>query len=402
MPCTGTAPARPRLEVADILRAEFGDDAERPGFGVDQRAAARDILRCRTARLGGHLEACSHCGFERPAFNSCRNRHCPKCQAVASARWVETRMQRVLPTHHFHVVFTLPAELHAIARRNRALVFDLLLRAATQTLLDLARDPRWLGEAAQPGITAVLHTWTRELRFHPHAHCIVTGGGLSLDQRRWVSAQPDFLFPVRVLGALFRGKLLDGLARARRAGRLVLPDAKPDNRAFRRRLDQLHRRSWVVYAKRPFGGPEQVYRYLGRYTHRIAISNARLIADDKRGVTFRTRGTSTLTLPRSEFVRRFLDHVLPSGFVKIRHSGLLASGNIGSRLQRARGLLAGSVQPRSDVAPKPDDDFRDFVLGLTGVDFRECPACHQRTLERRPLPRSALAPARAPPAEVAA
>ncbi len=402
MPCTRTAPERPRLEIADILRAELGDDAERQRLGAEQSAAVRDILRCRTARLGGHLEICSHCGFERPAENSCRNRHCPKCQALASARWVETRMRRVLPTHHFHVVFTLPAELHSLARRNRALVFELLLRAAAETLLDLARDRRWLGEPAQLGVTTVLHTWTRELRFHPHAHCIVSGGGLSLDQQRWVPAPADFLFPVRVLGALFRGKLLDALARARRLGRLALPDSIADDRALRRRLDRLYRQSWVVYAKRPFGGPEQVYRYLGRYTHRIAISNARLLSDDKRGVTFRTRGGLTATLPRGQFVRRFLDHVLPSGFVKIRHSGLLASGNVGSRLESARRLLAGPAELPTEVTPELDDDFRHVMLRTTGLDLRECPVCRQRSLERRPLPSRALAPARAPPAEVAA
>lgn len=401
MPCTSTAPARPRLEVADIMRVELGGDVERPGLRADQRAVVRDILRCRTAQLGGHLEVCTHCQLERPAYNSCRNRHCPKCQAVASARWVEARMRRVLPTHHFHVVFTLPAELHAVARRNRALVFDLLLRAAAETLLDLGRDARWLGEPAQLGVTTVLHTWTRDLRFHPHAHCIVTGGGLALDQTHWVSAPRDFLFPVRVLGALFRGKLLDAVARARREGRLLLAEGEHEARAFRRRLDALYRKSWVVYAKRPFGGPEQVYRYLGRYTHRIAISNARLVADDARGVTFRTRGDRAVTLPRSAFVRRFLDHVLPAGFVKIRHFGLLASGNVRTRLEHARELLGGTVEP--DHAPVADeDDFRDVMLRTAGLDVRECPRCHQHALERRPLPHSAGAPSRAPPTEVAA
>ena len=373
---------------------------QRYALGAAEERAAADILRCRSASLGGHLEQCSACGFVRPAYNSCRNRHCPKCQGLRQARWVNRRMERVLPTHYFHVVFTLPAELHSIVRANRALVFDLLLRSAAAALLDLGRDPKWLGQAADLAVTTVLHTWTRDLRFHPHVHCIVSGGGLVTDGSRWLPASRDFLFPVHVLGALFRGKVLAAIAEAHRDGQLALP-ATERGRVGRRRLDRLYDKSWVVYAKRPFGGPAQVHRYLGRYTHRVAISNARLVAADGAGVTFRTRGQDTVTLAGVDFIRRFLDHVLPKGFVKIRHYGLLASGNVGPRLGRARALLqapAGELPVPADGEPSPDDqvDWPALLLALTGIDVRLCPCCQRPTLRRLPLgaPPSA---ARAPP-----
>ena len=388
------------LEVAGLLAQHLEAYERRYALSSEQRKAVRDLLRCRTAALGGHLEQCSSCGLQRPAYNSCRNRHCPKCQALAQARWVDGRMQRVLPTHYFHVVFTLPSELHRLARRNPTRVFGLLLRGAAETLLTLGRDPKWLGHPAQLGITAVLHTWTRELRFHPHAHCIVTGGGLSLDQSCWVPAAPDFLFPVHVLGALFRGKVLAALEDALAEGKLALGDDEQP-RAFRRRLERLRHKSWIVYAKRPFGGPKQVYRYLGRYTHRVAISNARLLSADERGVTFRTRGNKTATLPPLDFLRRFLDHVLPAGLVKIRHYGLLASGNVGTRLVRARALLAaesGEADPQV-ADPSPSDDYRQLLRELTGIDLSVCPRCHRPTVSRTALPRPSptLAAARAPP-----
>jgi hypothetical protein len=281
-------------------------------------------------------------------------------------------------------------------------VFDVLLRSAATTLLELGRDPKWLGQAAELAATAVLHTWSRDLRFHPHVHCIVSGGGLATDGTRWVPAARDFLFPVHVLGALFRGKVLAAIEQAQRDRPLVLPTAER-GRGFRRRLRRLYDKSWVVYAKRPFGGPEQVVRYLGRYTHRVAISNARLVAADDAGITFRTRGTDTVTLPAVDFVRRFLDHVLPKGFVKIRHYGLLASGNVRSRLARAQALLsptdAEAASDRARADDELDDDKLDWpvlLLRLTGIDVRLCPRCHQPTLRRLPLGPS-LHPARAPP-----
>jgi hypothetical protein len=305
----------------------------------------------------------------------------------------------VLPTHHFHVVFTLPAELRSLAARNRAVVFELIMKAAADSLLDLARDPKWLGAEAQLGITAVLHTWTRELVFHPHVHCIVTGGGLAVDGGRWVAASGDFLFPVRVLGALFRGKVLDGIARARREGRLRLAPEEED-RAARHRMHALRRASWIVYAKRPFGGAEQVYRYLGRYTHRVAISNARILCATRHAVTFRTRGDATATLPTLVFLHRFLQHVLPHGFVKIRHYGLLASGNVTTRLERARALLGGD--PPADVdgndgGADPDEPWPELLAAVADIDVSLCPSCGERAVRRLPLPSPLDALARAPP-----
>lgn len=404
-PCrTGALRPRSGLEVAALIAAHLDAYQQRYALSSAQSAVVRDLVRCRTAALGGHLEVCTSptCSFERPAYNSCRNRHCPKCQGFAQARWVERRMQRVLPTHYFHVVFTLPAELHSLARQNRALIFGLVLQCAADALLTLGRDPKWLGGAAQLGVTTVLHTWTRDLRFHPHAHCIVTGGGLALDQSRWLSAPHDFLFPVHVLGALFRGKFLAALERARLEARLVLPDDE-QRRGFRRRFDRLHRKSWVVYAKRPFGGPAQVHRYLGRYTHRVAISNARLLAADAKCVTFRTRGENTATLQPVDFLRRFLDHVLPPHFVKIRHYGLLATGNVSTRLVRARALLAPAADELDDNLGADHDDVVDataLILELTGIDVRICPRCHEPTLRRLPLPSPRVA--RAPPQQAVA
>jgi len=402
-PCpAGRARDGPAVEVADLLREHLHALTREP-LSSEQHAAVRALLRCRTAQLGGHLDACAACGLSRPSYNSCRDRHCPKCQGLAQARWVRARMRRVLRTHHFHVVFTLPAELRSLAIRNRRVVFELIMKAAADSLLDLARDPKWFGAAAQLGITAVLHTWTRELAFHPHVHCIVTGGGLALDGSRWVSAPGEFLFPGRVLGALFRGKVLAGLARARQEGRLTLAP-EDEGRAARRRTDALHRASWVVYAKRPFGGAEQVYRYLGRYTHRVAISNTRILSATPEAVTFRTRGDETATLAPLVFLKRFLQHVLPPGFVKIRHYGLLASGNVTTRLERARALLgagaAGAIdEHRHDH--DPDEPWPALLTAVADIDISLCPACGERAVQRLPLPSPRAHGARAPPAVAA-
>jgi hypothetical protein len=302
-------------------------------------------------------------------------------------------MQRVLPTHAFHVVFTLPSELHGLVMVNRDKLFDMLFASAAEALLELGRDPRWLG--AELGITSVLHTWTRDLRFHPHVHCIVTGGGLWPDGERWIATRPDFLFPVRVLGALFRGKFLARLVRLRDRGELRLDgpaSALADPARFARVRDKLYRSRWVVYAKPPFGGPEQVFRYLGRYTHRVGLSNRRLVSLDARGVTFRTRGDQTETLAPNEFLRRFLLHVLPKGFVKIRHHGLMAASNVNTRLAIARRLLE-CAPPRvaGDTTSTPRD-FRELLLALTGVDLRRCPRCGAAAMRRLPLASAATDP----------
>jgi hypothetical protein len=380
---TGRAADRPRYELADIVRAHGEDYARTHVLTPDQHDVLRALVRCRTADLGGYVDVCDSCGQQVIAYNSCRNRHCPKCQALAQARWIAQRMDRVLPTHSFHVVFTLPSELRALAMVNRELIFTLLFTCAAQTLLELARDPKRLG--AELGITSVLHTWTRELLFHPHVHSIVTGGGLSLDGTRWVETKPDFLFPVRVIGALFRGKFLDGLLRAHARGELVLqgPAAKlADPRRFACLRDKLCRMRWVVYAKPPFGGPEQVFRYLGRYTHRVGLSNQRLLSIDERGVTFRTKGDGTATVSPEVLLGRFLLHILPKGFVKIRHYGLMAASNVSTKLAAARRLLA---PPTNEPAtPRAPQDFRELLLALTGVDLRRCPRCG-RTMTRHPL-----------------
>ena len=364
---------RPRLEVADIFRARGEVYRQTHVLAPEARVVMRAIEVCRTHVLGGHADVCDGCGFTRPAYNSCRNRHCPKCQALTQAAWIERRMQHVLATHYFHVVFTLPHELQSIALRNRKLIFDLLFSAASRTLLALGNDEQRLG--AQLGVTAVLHTWTRDLRFHPHVHCIVTGGGLAGD--RWISSRQKYLFPARVLSSLFRGKFLDGLSRAYKRGELDLGgacDALVGRKAFGELKDTLYRKDWVVYAKRPFAGPEQVFKYLGQYTHRVGISNHRLIAFDERGVSFRTKNGKQVTVSPDEFIRRFLLHVLPDGFVKIRHYGLLASSNLRTKLVTARRHLE-AVGKTTNTIPPPQKTLRERLLALTGVDLEICPHC---------------------------
>jgi hypothetical protein len=341
------------------------------------------LVRCRTAALGGHLDVCRSCGHQAPAYNSCRNRHCPKCQSLSQARWIDQRLARIIPTKYFHVVFTLPQQLRALARGNARLMYQLLIGAAARTLLEFGgNDLR-----AQLGVTTVLHTWTRDLRFHPHAHCIVTAGGLD-DNDHWIPASNRYLFSVKALSKVFRGKLLDGLDRLYRAGALKLDgpcSSLRDSTNFARLKDQLYRIDWVVYAKKPFGGPEHVFRYLGRYTHRVGISNQRLISFDGNNVCFRTKGGKTVTIEAVEFVRRFLLHVLPHGFVKIRHLGLLAAKNAMTRLEVARRCLSACAGVTQPAPTPPPIEWRDFLLALTGTDLTICPACQNRSVERCPL-----------------
>ena len=380
-PLAAAPEGRPPLEVADVFRAHGEDYVRCHRLTADQLKAMRAIVACRTVVLGGHLDVCPDCGLQRPSYNSCRNRHCPKCQATAAAAWLEERQQRILPVSYFHVVFTLPAGLRVLCRRNPVPLYQLLFAAASRTLLELGQDPERLG--AQLGFSAILHTWTRALEYHPHLHCIVTGGGLNAQGDQWVATRPDYFFPVTVLGALFRGKFLDGLRRLYAAGDLVFGPgcaelAEPEH--FRRFVDRLYREDWVVYAKPPFAGPEHVYRYLGRYTHRVGISNQRLLRHDDRGVTFLTKDGGTLTLAADEFIRRFLQHVLPRGFTKIRHYGLLAPAHVNGRLEIARRLLAAASPTAS--TPRPTDTepltWVERVLARTGVDPMLCPVCGGR------------------------
>lgn len=397
--CEQEPAGRPRLEVAEVFR-DFGETyRESHALTAQQSKAFQDILACRTASLGGHLDSCPQCGFERPAYNSCRNRHCPKCQGLAAARWVEARRDSILPVQYFHVVFTLPAELRPLTLRNRECVFDLLFEAVSRTLLTLGADPDRL--SALLGLTAVLHTWTRDLSFHPHLHCIVTGGGLRLDRQTWTSAQGQrYLFPVAVMGRLFRGKFLAGLDRLYRRGTLDIGGtcahlADPD--VFRLLLDKLYRTEWRPYAKRPFAGPEQVYEYLGYYTHRVGMANHRLLAIDGQGVRFKTRNGKAVTLKGPEFIRRFLLHVLPRGFVKIRHYGLLA-GNGAAKRQAARDSL--KIQAVVETAAGDQLMVVDPPVGSLVADLIElalrCPRCGKATLIRRPLRERAPPPAYEP------
>ena len=340
---------RPRIEVADVLRLARDNGHVDPARLTPARAKMhRAIMRCRTAALGGHADLCLDCGHVGYAYNSCRNRHCPRCQWTAQEKWIAGRLERLLDTHYFHVVFTMPAGLRPLALRNQRQVYGLLFRAASQTLLELGRDPKRLG--ATLGVTAVLHTWTRELSYHPHLHCLVTGGGLSLDGASWASARRDYLFPLSVMGALFRGKFLAGLRRLRERGELVDVDD-----GFDRLVARLYRKKWIVYAKRPMAGPEQVIKYLGRYTHRVAISNSRILGVTNDSVTFRTRAEGRCTLTLAEFGRRFLLHVLPKGFMKIRHYGLFAAANIHAKWEVARQLcpIDADANDAQETEPAP-------------------------------------------------
>ncbi len=326
---------RPPLEVADILRAHGEAYCARYRPSLSRATVLRRLVTCRTAALGGHVDACVPCGYTRVSYNSCRDRHCPKCQARKRSLWLEARLARLLPVEYFHVVFTLPAALNPLVLHHPRRLYALLFHAAARTLLTLAADPKRLG--ARIGVTALLHTWGQNLLFHPHLHCVVTGGGLSPDGNRWIAGRPGYFLPVKVLGRLFRGKFLAGLKKAYDAQQLTLGGsvaALADPVVFRRWLDALYRQDWNVYAKRPFGGANQVFRYLGRYSHRVAITSSRLVACKDGYVSLRWKDyaddhrTKVMRLPADEFIRRFLLHVLPKRFVRIRHYGLLAGRNV--------------------------------------------------------------------------
>ena len=369
-------------EVADIFRA-FGE-SYRQVHGEEMPLrhfrAMRAIEICRTAALGGHTDACDHCGAVRISYNSCRNRHCPKCQFLAKERWIEDRKQDLLPVPYFHVVFTLPEELRPLALRNQKVVYDLLFQSASQTLRELSRDPQHLG--AQIGFTAVLHTWSQTLMDHPHLHCVVTGGGLSLDGQEWIAGRKDFFIPVRVLSRLFRGKFLDCLKKAYQDGKLKFPGVLAPvggSASFNVYLSGLYQQEWNVYCKPPFSSPEEVVDYLGRYTHRVAISNDRILSLEGDQVSFRYRDYAdggkikTMSLHAFEFIRRFLLHILPEGFVKIRHYGILSNRNKATRLRRCRQLLGVSIHNEQEKEPKTT--WEDLLYRLTGVDPRICPHC---------------------------
>jgi hypothetical protein len=361
--------ARPALEVADVLRGHgpAWRQANAGHVSLGQLKVMSAIESCRTAALGGHVARCEDCSHTLIAYNSCRNRHCPKCQGAAAKEWLAEREAELLPVPYYHVVFTLPAAVADIAYQNKAAIYDILFKASAETLITIAADPRHLG--ARVGVTSVLHTWGSALTHHPHVHMIVPGGGVSLDGSRWVSCRPGFFLPVRVLSRLFRRLFLEKLVAAHDVGRLTffgnhIPLAAAQ--AFAAYLAPLRKIEWVVYAKRPFGGPEAVLAYLSRYTHRVAISNSRLIALDRNGITFkwkdyRAEGQDRfklMTLDTHEFIRRFLIHVLPGGFHRIRHYGLFASSKRVENIARARELLnvpAPQAEPRDAAGPEVDE-----------------------------------------------
>jgi hypothetical protein len=372
---------RHRLEVADVFRDHGDAFLDRYGdrLSPEQRRALRDIAACRTAALGGHVEECTECGHQRIAYNSCRNRHCPKCQATAAAQWMEAREAELLPVEYSHVVFTLPAALGPIALQNPREVYGLLFRAAAETLQQIAADPEHLG--AEIGFLAILHTWGQNLDHHPHVHCVVPGGGLAPDGSRWIACPPGFFLPVRVLSRVFRGKFLAMLGNAFEQGDLSFHgklESLADAGEFQRRLTASAQAEWIVYAKPPFGGPEQVLKYLARYTHRVAISNRRLVALEDGEVQFHWKdyahggGQKTMTLKAPEFIRRFLLHVLPSGFVRIRHYGFLANRVCREKLALCRALLGVEEAP-IPVAPEPATEPKASVEGEPAASV--CPSC---------------------------
>src|SRR5215831_2946888 len=364
--------SRPPLEVADLIRAAGSTFLERnrQWLGWKHRKVLLAIAHCRTAALGGHVDQCTRCGHRATiSYNSCRNRHCPKCQTAARDRWIAARQKELLPTRYVHVVFTLPSQLACLALQNKKLIYGLVLRASAETLLEVAQDPRHLG--AEIGFFSVLHTWDQKLGLHPHVHCVIPAGGLSLDHTQWIKSRSRFFLSIKVLRRVFRGKFVAGLKQAFQNGQLHFSGklaALAQRKTFAAWLRSLFRKDWVVYAKPPFGGPQYVLQYLGRYTHRVAISNHRLVSFTEGKVTFRWRDSAhnneqkLLTVSLDEFLRRFLLHVLPKGFVRIRHFGFFAHRRRAATLPLCRQLLAaaedlsrsaGAALPTNGIAPPP-------------------------------------------------
>jgi len=366
-------PDRPELELADIFR-EYADRL--PELTGQQARVVQAITECRTAALGGHIQECDRCGYREISYNSCRNRHCPKCRRLEQVRWLEAQQGRLLPTEYHHVVFTIPDVLHPLFLANRRQAYNLVFAAVSESLHEVALRSKNLG--ARIGFSLVLHTWTQTLLYHPHLHGIVTGGGLHPDGSRWVSAKPGFLFPVRILAKVFRGKLLRKLEKALDSGRPATDGDDPKDR-----LRRAARKNWVVYSKPPFAGPEQVLKYLGRYTHRIALSNERLVAVKDGRVTFRWKDRAQgdknkiMELEAGEFMRRFLLHVVPKGLMRIRHYGLLANGVVDDLIPRCRKLLGVETSNPCDTdAPEERETWQKLLQRLTGKDVTLCPECH--------------------------
>src|SRR5437899_5137746 len=378
---------RPKLEVADVFRSYGAAYRQRhAGSRASGQWRVRSAIELRrTAALGGHLEECDSCGHQRPAYDSCRNRHCPKCQSLARAQWLQDRQAELLPVEYFHVVFTLPEEIAALAYQNKEVIYGLLFRAAAETLRTIAADPKHLG--AEIGFLAVLHTWGQNLLFHPHLHCVVPGGGISPDGKRRIACRPGFLLPVRVLSRLFRRLFLQHLQAAFAQGKLQFFSSLErlrEPQAFAQYLAPLRQAEWVVYAKPPFGGPEQVLNYLGRYTHRVAISNNLLLGIDHGRVSFRWKDyrhhdrQKTMTLPAEEFIRRFLLHVLPDGFQRIRYYGFLSNRDRDEKLALCRQVLGmPALDPEPVAGDQPSDYDDNHVLEQLRSSLGKCFVCQQ-------------------------
>jgi len=374
---------RPSFEVADVLRDYLPTYREKYKLSGGQYKAVQAIMDCRTSVLGGHVEVCTECGHVEISYNSCRNRHCPKCQWASQQKWMERRMAELLPVTYYHLVFTLPEGLNPVVKSNEVKLYNLLFRTAWQTLDQLARQDKWLG--AQPGMIAVLHTWGQTLSFHPHLHCIVPGGGLAEDGETWVSAGEGYLLPVKVLSKVFRGKFLHGLRALYQNGELAFygqAEEFQSEKAFQKLLRGLYRKEWVVYAKRPFGGPEQVIRYLGRYTHRVAISNRRILSVKDGKVTFTYKDykqegqKKIMTLDAVEFIRRFLQHILPSGFHKIRYYGILSTRNRKTKLAGLQRSLNYAPVSREVIAiDRPKEEAE------AAAEPKACPVCNTPALQ---------------------
>jgi Putative transposase/Transposase zinc-binding domain len=373
-----------RLEVADIFRTHGEAYRQSLHLSDRQRRAMRDIEACRTALLGGHMTRCDHCQAQVVRYHSCRNRHCPKCQTLAKVKWVEARQQELLPVPYFHCVFTLPHQLNTLAQGNPHQLYGLLFQSASETLQTFGRDTRWLG--GELGITMVLHTWNQVLEHHIHVHCVVTGGALAPEHDRWIATKRrDFLFPVKALSKVFRSKYLGALGRAYRQGELEFTHATQkwhEPKGFERLVDSLFKQDWVVYAKPPFGSASHVMNYLGRYTHRVAISNNRLVAFQEGQVAFEWRDSrrgnqrAIMTLEAQEFIRRYLLHVLPRGLMRIRHYGVLGNRCRKVQLSACRALL-GQPEP----IRRPPESAAVMMRRLTGMDIDRCPHCHKGGLE---------------------
>jgi predicted Zn-ribbon and HTH transcriptional regulator len=365
---------KPALELADIFREYSQSYVNNHNLCSQQYKAIRAIVACRTKILGGHLSRCNACGYEVISYNSCRNRHCPKCQSVQKERWIQARQVELLPIDYFHVVFTLPHNLNPLAQWKPALIYDLLFQAASETLLQFSSNPKWLG--AKPGITMVLHTWGQNLDQHIHVHCLISGGGLEKNGQ-WARCKKNFLFPVRALSKVFRGKYLEKLNETLTNQNIPIPGDKTNRKTVQQFISLLYQKDWVVYAKPPFAGPEQVLSYLGRYTHRIAIGNQRLVSCQRNTVSFKWRDYADnskqkiMSLDANEFIRRYLLHILPKGFQRLRHYGLLANRYKKNNLNQARIALK---QPEIEYIIKEDID--KLMLRLTGIDIALCPRCN--------------------------